>query len=246
MSLVTRPFAHLKELDFIDQNRTQNVSDSERIVCLTGGALLAAFCAVKRSPVGIVLGLLGGALLYRGGSGHCPMYDRLDINTAHPHPVRGVPGNKGTKISKSVWINRPAGALFSFWRNFENLPRFMPHLESVEETTDRISHWVVKGPLESRIEWDAEIIVEHPGQMISWQTLPGASVASAGSVWFEPEGAGTEVTVTLQYEPVAGSLGAAIAAMLGESPEEQIAGDLDRFKTLMEEKTSTADENAEA
>ena len=112
----------------------------------------------------------------------------------------------------------------------------MPHIEAVEETSARRSHWTVKGPAGTSVEWDAEIISEHEGQMISWQSLPGSQVENAGSVWFEPAGddSGTDVKVALQYHPPAGVLGAAVARMFGEAPEQQLEEDLSRFKELME------------
>jgi len=135
-----------------------------------------------------------------------------------------------------VTINRPPEDLYRFWRNFENLPRFMRHLESVSETGAGRSHWVAKAPAGSTVEWDAEIYNEKEGEMIAWRTLEGADVASAGSVHFEeaPGGRGTLMRVVLKYDPPAGKLGAIIARLFGENPEQQIAEDLGRFKQLME------------
>lgn len=235
MSLVTRPFVHVTELDSVARHDDHNVADPERIASVGAGtALLATAGVFRRSPWAIALGLLGGALVYRGLSGRCALYKKMDINLAHPHEKRGVRGNRGIKLQAVTLIRRPAGELYHFWRNLENLPRFMPHLESVKEITDRISHWAVKGPLRSRVEWDAEIIEERPGKIIAWQTLPGAIVASAGSVRFDQEGEATRVKVCLQYEPVGGMAGATVAKLLGVAPEQHIAGDLVRWKELME------------
>src|SRR5215475_12503459 len=108
-----------------------------------------------------------------------------------------VPSGHGIKVEETVTINATPQALYKFWRNFENLPRFMRNLESVtvkdEEAT---SHWAARlGGTCKLVQWDAEIINEHENRMIAWRSLPGGDVDSAGSVWFEPAagGKGTEV-----------------------------------------------------
>lgn len=235
MSLVTRPFAKLTTLDEIARNDKQNVASAERTGSLiAGGALAIAGVLMRSRAAGIPLGLLAGGLLLRGATGRCGVYRALGVNTANPHPDRGVPGNKGINLTAEEHVNKPAGELFQQWRKLENLPQFLPHVISIDEADDGTSHWKVRGPLRRELEWDAEIIEEQPGRMLSWQTLPGAAVASAGSVWFEPEGDGTRVKVSLQYEPPAGALGTAVARMLGSSPRDQVSADLARFKELME------------
>lgn len=85
------------------------------------------------------------------------------------------------------------------------------------------------------VKWEAEIINDIPGKLIAWQTLPGASVRSAGSVWFE-EGSdnSTRVKVSLEFDPPAGIAGGAVAALLGVSPRANLAEDLSRFKAFAE------------
>lgn len=234
MSLTTRPFAHVKELDDLGRENRVNIAKPERIASVAGGIALALYGLSRKSFSGAALSLLGGALIYRGSVGRCELYGKLGVNTALPRAERGVHGNKGIKVERAIHVNRPAGDVFRFWRHLENLPRFMPHLESVEEKTDRLSHWVVKGPLEQKIAWDAEIINEHPGSMISWQSLPGADVQSAGTVRFDSEEGGSRVSVNLQYYPTGGAFGAKVAKILGDAPEQQIDQDLARFKELIE------------
>ncbi|HEX4925000.1 MAG TPA: SRPBCC family protein, partial [Bdellovibrionales bacterium] len=119
-----------------------------------------------------------------------------------PHPTNVVvPTNTGFKIERAVTILQPPELLYAFWRNLENLPRFMRHLESVTLIDDTRSLWVTRGPAGATVEWEAEIIGEHPDQMIAWKSLEGSDVAIAGSVWFRPApgGRGTEVRVILKY-----------------------------------------------
>jgi uncharacterized membrane protein len=115
----------------------------------------------------------------------------------------------------------------------------LEHVESVEKIDDKRSRWVVQGPLGQPLEWQAEIINEHPERMIAWESLPGSEVRNAGSVWFEPNAqGGTRVKVALQYQPPAGVVGATAAKLLGEAPDQQLSKDLGRLKELLESPTS--------
>jgi uncharacterized membrane protein len=218
-----------------------NVGEVERWASAIGGGALALYGLTRGSLGGIALALVGGALVQRGVTGHCNLYDAIGYNSAEGDSLRNsenvsVPAGRGIKVEKSVTINRPPEELYSFWRNFENLPRFMNHLESVRLTGEGRSHWVAKAPAGRSVEWDAEIYNEKEGEMIAWRTLENADVDSAGSVHFEQAagGRGTVVRVVLKYDPPGGKLGALVARLFGENPEQQIAEDLGRFKQLME------------
>jgi uncharacterized membrane protein len=139
-------------------------------------------------------------------------------------------------VRRSLTINRPPEFLYQFWRDFKNLPQFMYHLESVQPTDERRSHWVTKGPGGQRIEWDSEITAEQPNQMSAWRSLPGGDVDNSGSVQFEPRpgGRGTIVRVQLEYLPPGGMLGAAFAKLFNRAPEQQMSDDLRRFKQVIE------------
>jgi uncharacterized membrane protein len=157
-------------------------------------------------------------------------------DAAETQRLRGsdAPPTQGLEVKKAVTVNKRPEEVHRFWRNFENFPRFMTHVESVERDGDR-SHWVVKAPT-GTIEWDAEIVDERPGELIAWRSLPGSSVTNAGRVRFKaaPGGRGTEVEVELRYEPPAGTLGATVAKLMGEEPATQLADDLRRFKQVLE------------
>ncbi len=147
-----------------------------------------------------------------------------------------VPHDEGFKVEKDLMIKSSPEELYRFWRNFENLPRFMEHLKSVTVLDSLHSHWVVKGPLGRDVEWDAEIINEVPYELMGWRSLEGADVPNAGSVHFksEPGSEVSEVRVILKYAPPAGVLGALVAAIFGENPDQQLEDDLSRFKEVME------------
>lgn len=149
-------------------------------------------------------------------------------------PARVKPKSQG--VHKTITINRPAAEIYAFWRNLENLPRFMSHLKAVSVIDDQRSHWVAKGPAGTEVKWDAEIFEDKPGELIAWRSLPGATVPNAGVVRFEEAtgGRGTIVRIKLRYHPPGGALGATVAKLFGEAPEKQIPVDLMRIKQLLE------------
>ena len=150
----------------------------------------------------------------------------------------GVPRRTdgATRVVRALTINRRPEEVYRFWRNFENLPRFMTHLESVQVISERRSHWQAKAPAGRSVEWDAEIAEDRPNELIAWRSLPGADVKNSGSVRFThaPGGRGTEVRVELQYSPPAGALGALVAKLFGEEPDLQLHDDLRRLKQVLE------------
>jgi uncharacterized membrane protein len=148
---------------------------------------------------------------------------------------RELPDTRAVNVTRAVTINRPPQACYHVWRRFEDLPRFMLHLESVTPVREGVTHWVAKAPLGAKVEWDAEITNDQPGQLIAWRSVDEADVEQTGSVRFEPgpEG-GAVVHVEMQYRPPAGRWGAAVAKLFGDKPTQSVLEDLRRFKRLME------------
>jgi uncharacterized membrane protein len=228
-----------------------NVGRVERWLSMVAGGALAAYALKRRDATGGAAAIAGAALLYRGATGHCDLYQVLGVN--HAGTMDGprmegtgviadrgsdtraqLGGDRGIHVEESVTINRPLSELYRFWRNFENLPQFMQHLESVSMRDEGISHWIVKGPAGMNVEWDARIINEVENKVIGWQSLEGSMISTAGSVNFDEDPHGTRVTVHLQYNPPGGKLGAAVARLFGEEPNHTIREDLRRLKQLME------------
>ena len=147
-----------------------------------------------------------------------------------------VQSSRGIKVKSAVTIGRPIGEVYGFWRNFENLPRFMSHLQSVQVLDGRRSHWTAVGPANLRVEWDAETLEDRPDELISWRSLPGGHVDTAGYVRFRhaPGNRGTEVLVEMRYDPPGGVVGASIAKLFGESGQEVVTRDLQAFKNVLE------------
>lgn len=203
-----------------------NVGGPERVLsALAGGALL--LFGVTRAPFSLALAAVGGALAYRGLTGHCHAYQWLGVE-------RGVRGNVGIKIERAITVQEAPAVLFRFWRDFRNLPHVMPNLESVSTVGDLRSHWVMKAPPGMAIEWDAEIINERPNELIAWRSTPASSIQQAGAVRFVPVGAATRVEVSLQYAPPAGELGHVVAELLGADAGTQVEEGLQNFKMSME------------
>ena len=235
MALTTEPLAENSLANSGRSHATQNVAPTERITSAVIGAAAIGFGLSRRSLPGLLLAALGGALVHRGVTGHCHMYKALGINTRERTAYAGLRGANGIRVTQRVRINRSPAEVYRFWRNLENLPRFMDHVERVEAIDDLRSRWVVKGPAGSQVEWTAKILADRENQLISWESLPGAEVQNAGSVWFEPaENGGTEVKVSLQHYPPAGRLGEAVAKLFGEAPDQQLAEDLQRLKQTLE------------
>lgn len=142
----------------------------------------------------------------------------------------------GIKVEKSIIVNRPVAEVYWFWHNFENLPLFMRHVKKVQILSPGKTHWTIHAPAKTTVEWDAEIIDEQENKFISWRSLGGSEVANTGTVHFTStnDGKGTEVHLSLRYEPPGGVLGKYVAIFFGEDPEDAIATDLQQFKTIME------------
>jgi uncharacterized membrane protein len=144
--------------------------------------------------------------------------------------------DSGDLIGRTVTINAPRQALYAFWRDFRNLPLFMENIESVQVFDERRSHWMVKGPADSTVEWDSVIVEDVPGESIAWSTTDEAEVPNSGRIEFRDttNGRGTQVTVNIVYDPPVGKLGKAVAKLFGREPNIQARQDLRRFKQLME------------
>ena len=219
-----------------------NVPQNERTISLIGGSVLTVLGVVvaitRRNPVGALIALVGGGMVYQGTTGHSPLYRLMGSNRAvrtNPQSV-SVPHEQGEHVVAVVTINRPVEELYPIWRNFQNLANIMSHIEKVDISDDTHSRWTVKVPAGMFVSWDAEIINEVKNEVIGWRSLHNAQVANAGSVRFRPAPyeKGTEMRVTLEYVAPGQRLGVAVAKWLGQNPEQQLQDDLERFKMYIE------------
>lgn len=149
---------------------------------------------------------------------------------------------QGIRVRKTININAPVEEVYQLWSNFENFPRFMANVESIRPMSNNRSHWVVKGPAGSTVEFDSIMTENIPNDRIAWETTPDSTVKNQGHVVFRPEGQRrTQVSVNMTYMPPAGVAGAAVAALFGKDPKTQMDEDLARLKTLLEEGKTRAE-----
>jgi|GEM_PF-1315867 len=187
---------------------------------------------VNKNQVLTALGVVaGGALLYKGakalaGSGKSAAPDKKAI----------------INISTSTTVKRPKEELYAYWRNLENLPNFMSHIEDVREVSDKRSQWTaeVPGGL-GTIEWDAEIIWEQKNHSIAWKSLPDSEIENSGEVRFQDAGNGksTIVESRISYRPPAGQAGGLAAKLLNPAFKKVVESDLKEFKKVMEKEGAT-------
>ena len=190
--------------------------------------------AATAAVVGVtLLDLMTGQRLSKSGNGARTGNGSSAISRT-TRPGLGIGGP--IHVKEAITINRPRNQVYGFWHNFENLPRFMAHLESVQILDERRSRWKAKAPAGSTVEWEAQIIEDRPNELIAWRSLPDSTVPNIGSVQFKdaPGGRGTEVLVELRYQPPGGKIGALIAKLFGEEPKQQVKSDLRRFKQVIE------------
>lgn len=216
-----------------------NVGNNERLLSTAVGAFMlsSGLNNLLKDPVNaLVKTAIGGLLLYRGASGHCPVYSSLGKtkNVSHTHAIN---------IRTHMIVNKPKDEVYAFWRKLENLPLFMKHLAAVTEIDARHSHWeaTVPGNI-AKIKWNAEIVKEEEGQMIGWQSIPNSMINNAGKVVFSEAlgGKGTELEVVISYHPPAGELGAGLAKVLNPVFERIIRQDIMNFKDYIETKHNPA------
>lgn len=214
-----------------------NVGDEGRVASLVAGLGLTFYGLHRGSWIGAASFLVGASLLHRGWTGYCALYEQLGIDsTGKPQDRPGVRAQHGRKIVAKIEVNRDRRDVYDFWRNFQNLPRVMRHLKAVAPIDGTRSRWTAYAPLGQTLSWEAEIINERYDEMIAWQSVPGSQVATAGSVHLDDSssGKGTEITITLKYDPPGGHLADRIAHLLGQSLEDELKSDLHAFKKSLE------------
>ncbi len=204
--------------DWFAQEEESRGSTVLALLSLLGGSSLALFGASRKSLSGAALAAGGGYLVYRGVR---------DLRNGAPQSI---------EVEKSLTILKSPEELYGFWSDFENLPKFMRHLRQVQRIDERRSRWTTHAPLGKTLTWEAEITHETPNQIIAWRSLPDSDIENMGSISFTPApaGRGTEVKVSLLYNPPGGRLGHTFATIFGRDAEQQVLEDLRRFKQLME------------
>jgi uncharacterized membrane protein len=194
-----------------------------RSSAVVGGGLLGLYGLLRRSPLGIAIGVAGLALLARGA-----------LNQPLRSMMRGQGLSQTIDFEKSIRIDASPDEVYDMFANYENFPRFMSHVAEVRDVGHRRSHWVVKGPAGSHFEWDSVLTEQSRPYRLAWRSEPGAEIANSGSIQFEPWRDGTRVTVRMSYSPPAGAIGHGVATLLGADPKRQMDDDLARMKGFIE------------
>jgi uncharacterized membrane protein len=207
----------------------------ERWGTLAAAAAIIGYGVSRRSISGLCLAAGAAPLAYHGVTGRWPA--GIASLMGSDDTREALSGSRGINLRESVRLECPVEEVYRFWSKLENLPTFMEHLVSVEDLGGGKSRWVARGPAGVRVTWDAEVINELQNKLLAWRSLPGGDVVSAGSVTFAPargEDRATQLTVSLQYDPPAGKLGALVASVFGSEPSQTIREDLRRLKQILE------------
>jgi uncharacterized membrane protein len=214
------------------QQETISYAEIERWVSLASATALMAYGFSRRTLPGFCLAVAAAPLAIRGVSGTWPHFNGWGSDDTRV----ALSQSRGIHVRESIRLEKPVAEVYRFWRNLENLPRFMTHLERVTNLDNGRSHWEAKGPAHMKVQWDAEIINEVEDKVLGWRSLPGSDIVTAGAVNFSTvrDGRSTQVSVHLQYEPPARRAGALVATLFGRNPASMIREDLRHLKQLLE------------
>ena len=208
-----------------------NIDNGERALSVLGGSYLI-YKSLKNLIGHPLLALQGAAagslLLYRGATGVCPLYRRLEIDTTDPQAIN---------ISERITVDVAREKVYGFWRELSNLPKFMSHLKQVTETSTTKSHWIANTPGHLiDLEWHAEITHEEEGRYIGWQSTGDSMIQNAGKITFSDalNQVDTEIQVEISYFPPAGSVGRGLTSLFNGVFEKMIREDIQQFKEYVE------------
>jgi len=211
-----------------------NVGTIERVAMVAAGSYLL-YKALSGKKKSIPQSIAGGTMLLRGISGYCPIYDAASKNPK-------ISGSN-VNIRTTVVVDKSPVQAYDQWRNLSSLPQAMKHLESVEELDHLTSQWTLKGPAGiGRLSWKAEILMQEPGRILSWHSLPGSSIDNAGKVKFTDMGNGqTEIEVVISYHAPLGIAGETAAKLFNPLFEKMVKSDIESFsKKVIEQQENLA------
>jgi uncharacterized membrane protein len=135
------------------------------------------------------------------------------------------------KVQDSIEVQVPVQQAYNQWTQFEEFPKFMNGIRSVQQLDDTHVQWVAEIRGESR-EWTTEITEQQPDEAIAWKTIEG-EVKNDGRVTFERVGA-DQTRVNVQMDVESESATENVAGGLLGVVKDQVHGDLERFKQLIE------------
>jgi uncharacterized membrane protein len=221
-----RPRRHVPEL------LQENWSPSARLLVGIGGTFALVMGMRRPRPIGALAALIGSGFVLRSAT-NLPIKRAFGIG----------PSERVVSICKTIEIDAPVGEVFDACNAFEIFPRFMRHVRRITRSAEGKYHWTVSGPAGFEVEWDAVVTRMVPGKILAWRTEPGATVAHAGVIHFDPtRNGGTRLDIRMSYRPPAGTMGHVLAKLLGADPKKQMDDDLVRLKSLLEQGKATGRE----
>jgi len=144
------------------------------------------------------------------------------------------------RAERTIRVRAPISEVYQFWRNFENFPQFMEHVEDVRkmDADGKLTHWKLKGPMGMSVEYDAELTQDIENKSIGWNSTRG-SMQTTGAVTFTELDDYTEIHVVMQwYDTPGGAVGEAVSKLF-QDPEKMLDEDLHRFKNLVESRAGS-------
>ena len=133
------------------------------------------------------------------------------------------------EVKETIEVDVPVRTAYDQWTQFEEFPRFMEGVETVQQIDETHLLWAAEIGGQ-RHEWKAEITQQVPDEIIAWRATEGRE--NAGQIRFEPLGpARTRIDVTMVWEPE--GVAEATADKIGMS-NRAVKVDLQRFKELIE------------
>lgn len=159
-------------------------------------------------------------------------WQRYGVSDRLRHRI-GADGSGIITLDKTIYIDAPIEHVFDTWANYENFPRFMSNVKSVQPLGDDRSHWTVRGPAGIGVAFDSVAKMQRPTEL-AWESEPDSTVQTSGRVLLTPEGSGTRATVRLCYRPPAGAVGQAVSSLLGANPKREFDDDINRMKHFIE------------
>jgi uncharacterized membrane protein len=135
------------------------------------------------------------------------------------------------KIQDSIEVQVPVQQAYNQWTQFEDFPKFMEGIQSVQQLDETHVHWVAEIRGETR-EWTTEITEQRPDEKVAWKTIDG-EVRNDGVISFE-QIARDQTRVNVQMEVEGESTAENVAGDLLGVVQSQVHGDLERFKQLIE------------
>lgn len=134
---------------------------------------------------------------------------------------------RAVDLRTTVIVERPIHEVFEFCRDFENFPRIVDVLLSVEDTQDGRSHWAVRSSTGHVIQWEAMVTKYVPNSVIAWRSVPGSQVEATGLMRFFPlSDAETRVDIALTYVPRHTGIREAMHALFAPSNTQRIRAEL--------------------